>query len=276
MAERIPCEFFLIRYVPDTVKNEYVNIGVLLREADRPEESVLRLTRDWSRVRCMDEDVDTELLEALEVEIQQRILLGKHDFKPIMSVLEESFSNSIQMSEGRACLAESIALELDLLMQLYVESRKERTLRKKTSRTILLSSMRHQFEQAGVWGLMRKRIAASQYTRSGDPLKLDCGYQHQGIVHFFHAVSLAGDLDVAKGLAFATASLRDGVRRIEQADLALTAVVEPLRQIEESGDEDGLARYQFGVEAMQDFGIRVLTTHDMPAVALVVQSELVV
>ena len=33
MRERIQCEFFLIRYVPDVVKGEFVNIGVLLREA---------------------------------------------------------------------------------------------------------------------------------------------------------------------------------------------------------------------------------------------------
>ena len=30
MPERKQCEFQLIRYVPDPVKNEFVNIGVLL------------------------------------------------------------------------------------------------------------------------------------------------------------------------------------------------------------------------------------------------------
>ena len=35
MTDRIQCEFFLLRYVPDAVKNEFVNIGVLLREAGR-------------------------------------------------------------------------------------------------------------------------------------------------------------------------------------------------------------------------------------------------
>ena len=36
-------------------------------------------------------------------------------------MIEDTFSNSIQMTEARACLAENIAAELDLLMQLYVE-----------------------------------------------------------------------------------------------------------------------------------------------------------
>ncbi len=63
LRERLPCEFFLIRYVPDVVKGEFTNIGVLLREAgagaDRPESAVVRFTRDWSRVRCMDADADS-------------------------------------------------------------------------------------------------------------------------------------------------------------------------------------------------------------------------
>ena len=35
-GDRMQCEFFLVRYVPDAVKNEFVNIGVVLREAGRP------------------------------------------------------------------------------------------------------------------------------------------------------------------------------------------------------------------------------------------------
>ncbi len=41
------CEFFLVRYVPDPVKNEFVNIGVLLREpgGQNGGETLLRFTR---------------------------------------------------------------------------------------------------------------------------------------------------------------------------------------------------------------------------------------
>ena len=31
-TERRACEFQLLRYVPDAVRNEYVHIGVILRE----------------------------------------------------------------------------------------------------------------------------------------------------------------------------------------------------------------------------------------------------
>ncbi len=52
-AERLACQFSLIRYVPDAVKNEFVNIGVMLREAARPEAAQVRFTKDWARVRCV-------------------------------------------------------------------------------------------------------------------------------------------------------------------------------------------------------------------------------
>ncbi len=57
MQPRMACEFFLLRYVPDVVKGEFVNIGVLLREtagsrqAGRQAWAQVRFTRDWSRVR---------------------------------------------------------------------------------------------------------------------------------------------------------------------------------------------------------------------------------
>lgn len=278
VAARFPCEFFLVRYVPDAVRNEFVNIGVVLREAARPETARVRFTRDWSRVRCMDAEADTAMLEALESEMAQRLALGDRDFKPVLGVMQESFSNAVQLSEMRASLAENAAAEMDLLMGMYVEARRERAAaRKRTGRSALLHEMRGAFEQAGVWDLMRKRIAAAEYTRAGDPLKIDCGYRADGTagtVRMFQAVSLEGDLEAAKVLAFAAPGLRDGVRRVEGAGLDLAAVVEPLRQVEESLSDEGIDRYRFGVETMEEAGIRVIAASNLHAVAETARVEL--
>ncbi|WP_263417363.1 DUF3037 domain-containing protein [Terriglobus albidus] len=272
--ERVPCEFFLLRYVPDAVKDEFVNIGVLLREAARPEEAVVRFTRDWSRVRCVDPDADTAMLEAMEGEIALRLRSSATDPKPVMTVLEDTFSNSIRITEARATLAESVPAELEQLMQLYVESRKLPTARRRTGRAAIAAAMRSEFERAGVWELMRKRIAASSYTRPGDPLKIDCGYRPNGIVRMFHAVSLEGDLEAAKVLAFSSTALREGVHRVENAGLELTAVVEPLRQVDETTEGEAAERYRFGVETMEREMIRVLTVSDLPRLAETARREL--
>jgi len=272
-SERVQCEFFLIRYVPDVVKGEFANIGVLLREAGKDDSAVVRFTRDWSRVRCMDADADIGLLEALEGEIGARLRMEAPGIKPVMEVLEDTLANSVQMTEVKACLAESLPAEIEQLMKMYVEPLKVKTERKRTGRTAITGAMRTEFERAGVWGVMRKRIAASLYTRAGDPMKIDCGYRPNGVIRMFQAVSLEGDVEAAKGLAYSAPQLAEGVQRVEGARLELTAIVEPLRTVSDMEDE-AMERYRFGVEAMERQEIRVVTLSDLARVAETARMEL--
>jgi hypothetical protein len=283
LRDRVPCEFFLIRYVPDVVKGEFVNIGVLLREAGgnasgagASDSAVVRFTRDWSRVKCMDADADIGLLEALEGEIGARLQMRAQDapgIKPVMEILEDTLSNSVQVTEVRACLAESLPAEMEQLMRMYVEPLKVKAERKRTGRAAIAGAMRTEFERAGVWGLMRKRIAASMYTRAGDPMKIDCGYRPNGVIRMFQAVSLEGDVEAAKGLAYSAPQLIEGVQRVESARLELTAIVEPLRAVSDTEDE-AMERYRFGVEAMERQEIRVVTLSDLARVAETARVEL--
>jgi hypothetical protein len=276
----VSCEFFLIRYVPDTVKGEYTNIGVLLREVGREESAQVCFTRDWTRVRCMDADADIGLLEALEGELVTRLRVGSADHKPVIAVIEDTFSNSLQMTEAHACLAENMVTEMELLMRLYVEPLRVKTEHTRTGRAMIAGAMRTQFERAGVWALMRKRIAVSLYTKPGDPMKIDCGYRPNGVVKMFHAVSLDGDVETAKVLAYTAPGLRDGVDRVEGARLELTAVVEPLRSISDEDEEkhefeeESVQRYRFAVETMQNQEIRVLTTNDLARAAQTARLDL--
>jgi hypothetical protein len=226
----------------------------------------------------MDPDADLVLLEALESEIAER--LHAIETKPVMQVLEDTLSNSVQITEARATLAESIPAELDQLMSMYVEPLKVKAERRRTGRAAIAASMRNEFERAGVWALMRKRIAASLYTRPGDPMKIDCGYKFSGresennqLIRMFQAVSLEADVESAKGLSFSAPQLREGVRRVENANLELTAVVEPLRSVSDSEDE-ATERYRFGVETMEQQRIRVITVNDLARVAETARIEL--
>lgn len=284
MRDRVPCEFFLVRYVPDVVKGEFVNIGVVLREAADagvPVETRVRFTRDWSRVRCMDAGADVGLLEDLEQEIGQRLKSGPtvQEPKAVFSVLEDTLSNSVQLTDSRASLAENLTTELEQLMRLYVEPMQQAgrpgKVSRRTGRTAIHAAMRTEFERAQVWALMNKRLAAERYTRKGDPLRLDCGYRKvvgsEPAVRIFQSVSLEGDLEMARVLAFAAPQLREGVARMEGVPLELTAVVEPLRAV--SGDE-AEERYRFGVETMEQREIRVVTLSDLARVAATARYEL--
>ncbi|WP_345945149.1 DUF3037 domain-containing protein [Granulicella sp. dw_53] len=286
--ERLACEFFLIRYVPDVVKGEFTNIGVVLRKAGPSAggAAAVRFTRDWSRVRCMDADADVGLLESLEGEIAARLRSDTGETKLVMELLSDTLSNALQVTPVKACLAESMAAEMEQLMRMYVEPLKVKVERKRTGRAAIAGAMRTEFERAGVWGLMRKRIAAATYTRAGDPMRIDCGYRvgveqagADGLIRMFQAVSLEGDVETAKVLAYSAPQLRDGVARVERARLELTAVVEPLRLVsfgkdaEEDADE-ATERYRFGVEAMERQEIRVMTVNDLARMAETARAEL--
>ena len=258
-----------MRYVPDPVRNEFVNIGVLLREAGRPESAIVRFTKDWSRVRCMDPDADVSALEAFESELRRRLL---EDGQPVLKTIEDSFSALLQITSPQGCLAESMPAHIDVLMQLYVDTRKRPSAARRSGRAAILAQMRTEFEQVGVWDLMNKRIHAATYTRPGDPLRIDCGYRPNGIIRMFHAVSLESDAELAKVLTFSAPALADGIRRVENADLELTAVVEPIKSMQD--DEDRMAQYRFAVETMEMQKIRVLTTNDLGRIAETAQREL--
>ncbi len=284
---RRECEFQLLRYVPDAVRNEGVHIGVILREratadspaTDQPGRLEVRFTRDWRRVRCLDPDADTALLEAMETELRRRLQVEAGGEGKLMRLLEESLSLNVQMTEPKAYLAESMPAGMEELMRLYVELAPRERAPRLSGRAAIQARMRTEFEHAGVWDLLRKRIAASEYTRPGDPLRIDLGYRPNGVVRMFHAVSLepgvGSGLEMAKVLAFSAAGLRAGVERVERAQLELTAVIEPAARVGATEEEpERLEMYRFGVEKMEEHQIRVLTTSDMGRVAETARREL--
>ncbi len=279
-SQRRACTFQLLRYVPDAVRNEYVHIGVILREqggggkaAAGPEPPLVQFTRDWRRVRCLDPEADTALLEGMESELRRR--LESEPDGNLMRLLSESLSLNVQMTEPKAYLAESLPAGMEELMRLYVEPPPREKMQRLSGRAAIQAKMRGEFERAGVWDLLRKRIAASEYTRPGDPLRIDAGYKPNGVVRMFHAVSLEPGVEMAKVLAFSAAGLRIGVERVEKAQLELTAVIEPAARLGASDEEpERLEMYRFGVETMEENQIRVLTTSDLGRVAETARREL--
>lgn len=272
-SERRSCEFRLLRYVPDAVRNEFVHIGVILREQGSSAAAEVRFTRDWRRVRCLDPYADTDLLEGMESELRRRFTAEPDG--NLMRLLSESLSLNIQMTEAKAYLAESIPTAVEELMRLYVEPPPRQRIPRLSGRAAIQAKMRMEFERVGVWDLLRKRIAAADYTRPGDPLRIDVGYRPNGVIKMFHAVSLEPGLEMAKVLAFSAAGLRDGVQRNEKAELELTAIIEPASKLGATDEEpERLAMYRFGVETMEENRIRVLTTSDMNRVADTARREL--
>ncbi len=270
MAEYRQCEFYLLRYVPDAVKDEFVNLGVVLLETSEGDGvfTDVRFTRDWRRVRCLDPEVDVELLESFEGELRRMLQsraaevinyrgpMSRRDW--LLRLLEDGLSGALQITPAKAVLTESPSVELGKLAQMYLESsRHER--RAQAGRRVIYAAMREAFEGAGVWALGRRDIALANYGAKGDPLKIDFGYRPNGVIKMFQAVSLETDVDAAKVLAFSYPALRDGLRRAENAGSELTAVVEDgLR------DDDAIG---FALATLAASEIRVAAVSEMAGIA---------
>jgi hypothetical protein len=267
MADRRQLEFFLLRYVPDAVKDEFVNIGVVMVEAGANGAGFaeVRFTRDWRRVRCLDPQADVEMLAALEREIRGQLATTR-DREVLLRRLEDSFSNVIQLSPAKGCLAEDPAHEIETMASIYLEAAKVGGKRAVSGRQRILEKMRDAFEQAGVAKFVLP-IPVAPYTKPGDPFQFDFGYRVGGEIKLFQAVSLKAGVDTAVLLAARYPRIVPVMSKMTQAAPMLTAVI----------DDDldrGQESVQFALSTMEDEKIRIAVAAEMPMIAEVARREL--
>jgi hypothetical protein len=209
--------------------------------------------------------------ESFDLREKLREMNGDRDF--ILRKIQDSFSNTLQPSEFKACLAESPASEADTLARLYLDHGRRRQPRETSARQAIFERMREEFESAGVWRLMRRDIRAADYTRSGDPLKIDCGYGSNGTVKMFHALALSSDVNsvsavnAAKLLAFSFPRLVEGIRDKEGKQAQLTAVVED----DLPRDDESVS---FVLDTLEQQSIRTATLAQMPLLAATAAREM--
>ncbi len=271
MSDFRQCHFFLLRYVPDVVKGEFVNLGVVLLEEGENGFTDVRFLRDWRRLRGLDPEADIELLESYEAELRRLLQsrvpeiinyrgpMSRRDW--LLAQIRDSFSGALEITPMTAVLTESPQAELGKLAQMYLESERHAQ-RVQSGRRVIYAAMRDAFELAGVWQspALRKDIAVAQYTRQGDPLKIDCGYRPNGVLHLFHAVSLATDVNSAKVLAFSYSEMRDGLHTVENAMSDLTAITED----ELDPHDEAVA---FALATLHNSNIAIAKVSDMPQIA---------
>lgn len=260
MNERRQCEFFLLRYVPDAVREEFVNVGVVLYTVDDagPGFADILLTRDWRRVRCIDPEAELDVFSGMEQQIRVSLANGGAGAE-LFQEIRNSFSGALQMSDAKPLLAESPSEEIQRLSGIYLE-RSKGAARAISGRQTIVQTMRREFERQGVAQFLRHNVSVASYTYAGDPLKIDYLYRPNGQVKMFQAVSIQSDANPAKALAFSYPRLQEGMKRVEQAGLDLTAVVEANLD----HDDEGV---RFALHVLNEQEIRVKSIADLPAIA---------
>lgn len=240
------CSFYLVRYVPDIVRGEGLNIGLFLHS---PEQEYLDclFTDDFSRVRRLHPRADVKFLRELQSYFEQQIREHEGDLEGYVREMQHSYSNLIQLTEQCACLASDPSQEIQELFTRYVGARTAGPVQSDT-RMRVKHALTKAFERAGLIKLkaLERHIPAQQWTEKGDPFTFDFGYTPQveagmpaearladgqalakagrrnGHIRLIHALSLKRDATLADLLALKIKRVREK----EPADL--TAVVEAL------------------------------------------------
>jgi hypothetical protein len=266
MADLKQFEFCLLRYVPNVVRGEFINIGLLLFEP-RPDGfgfADLRMTSDWRRATCLDRQIDIEVLRALESDLRMR-LQHPQDVGSLLHKLEDSFANLIQISPRQVCLAAEPTRELDTLSSIYLEDPRLEALpaadRKKGERAVIHAQIKDAFTRSGIWALIGTQIPAAKYTeKKGDPLVFDFGYEVGSEVRFFQSVPLKAGINQAVIIANRFPRIAKAIVEKVQQDARLMAVV-----------ADDLDRtrpdIEFALDAFKENHVQLAAAAEMPAIA---------
>ncbi|MGD0570401.1 MAG: DUF3037 domain-containing protein [Candidatus Sulfotelmatobacter sp.] len=272
MADKRQLEFFLLRYVPNVAREEFVNIGLVMTESggDGGGFAGVHFTADWGRARCLDPNIDVEMLEALGREMERQL----KDIRQRALLLHEmmdAYSNTLQLSPIRQCVAENPAEELKDLARKLVEmptiwSPSKEIQPKKVGRKWIHAGMSEAFVAAGVWKFLVRDFPASKYTNPADDFVFDFAYPLGEKLKIFHAVSLA-----AVGPETRMFPLRVGkiAQKMKEKEVlpSFMAVVE-----DEFDEEDKAVKL---VRAfMDDEDIQVARLKEMPTIADAVRREL--
>src|ERR1700693_3641244 len=122
MGYKRQLEFFLLRYVPNAVRGEFVNIGLVMTESggDGGGFAGVHFTANWHRARCLDPNIDVEMLQAIGREMERR-LKDVQQRALLLHEMMDSYSNTLQLSPIQRCIAENPAEELKDLAKNLVE-----------------------------------------------------------------------------------------------------------------------------------------------------------
>lgn len=264
------CEFFLLRYAPNPFSEEAVNIGLVLREAlvdaDREPQSEpafqeIRFPRKWSPALRNSAITDATYLDALKADLTEKFAAGGEPLTQVLKSMNDSWSNQLRISDARPVLTESPAQEIENLAGIYLTPHTVAAGASASPRQRIRRQMQRAFEDAGVWKLLRKEIAVADYTQDGDPLKIDCGYQPNGVIRMFHAVSLESGRE-AKALAFSYPALAAAIAKTERAQTELTAIVADDVDLDRSDRTIDFSRRVLGSSQ-----IGIVAASQLPAIA---------
>jgi hypothetical protein len=216
----------IVRYIPDLLRDEWVNIGVLLHDRSRGALH-LRLMEDaaaFARLRRLHPEVDEAVLRGLAASLTALASRLEGGPAELLAKLDESLSNNLQLSPQRAVRAADAARELERLYETHVvppERRRRSEQELEGSRASIRRHLRELLAHSGILGRMEVNWSVAEFTFPGDTTRLDFSFRRNGARGFLHALPLMRDAAQAKAFVFTAQRIRERIAAAE-----FTAVTE--------------------------------------------------
>ncbi len=245
--EERSCAYHVLRYTPNLVRDEWVNIGVLVFDPTTGSRRIRLIEEpgEFARVRRLHPEADEALLRALRDDFERQFTLQNGGFREYLTKLNDTLSNALHLAPQKGVLTEDLDAELERLYADHVAPpQARRDLRERpSSRGALRSWCNQVLRQARVWERIEKGVPVEKYTFSGDPMKLDYGYRRNGTQGFMQTLSVARDPSQAKILAYTAERIRAKLSSTEFTaitDVPLTAARERHLFVAETLKEQGV------------------------------------
>jgi hypothetical protein len=222
--------FRVLRYTPNLVRDEWVNVGVLLEEVSGPRRAMRLIEGDSeiARVRRLHPGADENLLRALPSEFEAGLRGPEDEVQKYLEKLDQTLSNVLQLGPQRGLLANDFDTELDRLYHDYVE--RPPSVRGgvvENTRAWIRGRLNDVFRRHRILGKLERSVRVEEYTQPGDPLHLDYAYRYNGTRGYIHTVALGRDSAQAKVLAFTAERIR---ARAANSEFTAITEVEPGRE----------------------------------------------
>jgi len=251
-TKRLNCGYHVVRYTPNLLRDEWINVGIVLfdTESGRVVRRLMEEQGEFNRVRRLHPQADESVLRRLPEEFEAQLAGANGDRLRQVARLNDTLSNTVQLSPQHGLLAEDLDAELDRLYHVHVEPpHAERRFEDLSTRNAIRTRINQVFRTAGLLPRLERRIPVDEFTYAGDPLRIDYAYRRNGTRGFVQALPLGREPGQAKVLAFTADAIRDKLAKTE-----FLAVTEAEPRPQEN------ARHRFVTGLLEE--------HDIPVVPL--------
>ena len=213
------CGYRILRYTANLVRDEWINIGVLVYDPQSGERR-LRLIEEkeeYARVLRLHPNADESLLRALRDNLEERFDAARRSnghgangegangkaLQELLRKWDDTLSNALQIAPQKGVISSDLESELERLYGDHVAlPRKPVRVGAPGSRPQMRAYCAQVFRQARIWDRIQKSVRASEFTYPGDPMRIDYSYRRNGTRGFIQTLSVSRAPGECKGIAY--------------------------------------------------------------------------